>query len=174
MITMGCYNISIEILNFNENDLKGPGEGIIIWTKSERGVKTSINKNTTQLEKKRHQVYFCLNGKMATILPRLWRSFLVVWLWVDVGKSVEGTLPFLFFALECDSFDGTRPVTVDLAMYISTKLKIDSLLCDEGKILGSRQLEPATNSSLVRVAFTLDEALCGWNSWPRFIWLPIV
>ena len=70
-------------------------------------------------------------------------------------------MPFQDFALECNTFDGRRPATVVLALYISTKLEIDSLLCDEGKILGNRQLEPATNSSLVRVAFTLDEALSG-------------
>ena len=67
------------------------------------------------------------------------------------------------------AFDGTWPVTVVLTLSISTKLKIDSLLCDEGKIVGTRLLEPATNCSLVRVAFTLDEALCGWNAWLRFI-----
>lgn len=65
---------------------------------------------------------------------------------------MEATLPFQDFALECNSFDGTRPVTMVLALYISTKLEIDSLLCDEGKTLGSRLLELATNCSLVRLA----------------------
>ena len=77
--------------------------------------------------------------------------------------------PSLSKILLLSAIDGTRPMTVVLALYISTKLKIDSLLCDEGKILGNRLLETATNCSMVRVAFTLDEALSGWNSWLRFI-----
>ena len=60
-------------------------------------------------------------------------------------------------------------MTVVLALYISTKLKIDSLLCDEGKILGSRLLKPATKYSLVRVASTLDEALGGCNKCDYFV-----
>ena len=84
-------------------------------------------------------------GKVGRVIAFLWRSLDVVWLWLDVGKSVDETLPFQDFALECNTFDGTRPVLVVLALYISPKLEIDSLLCDEGKNLGSRLLEPATN-----------------------------
>lgn len=90
---------------------------------------------------------------------------------------MEGTLPFQDFVLVlntfygtrpmrkdftrmCNTLDGTQSMTVLLVSDNSTKLEIDSLLlCVKEKILGSRPLEPATNSALVRLVFILDEAL---------------
>ena len=86
---------------------------------------------------------------------------------------MERTVPFYDFALVCNTSDGTRPMVVFLVSENSTRLEIDFLLlCAEGKILGSRLLEPATNCSPVRLVFILKEALSGCSSRLRFILSP--